>query len=173
MHYRHLKGFIPSRISGRGYKIGSVSVYVCQSICQLSHGWTVWHADPKFGWSDDNHVMMWCLWARKLTKRAWCRRVVNTRAFSCILRLLDHVDSHSMNCTFLVLMSILQSSRNMLDMPDMSGRLLLMSGRGLRHCRTFCPAGFNTQKMSGKGDKNCRSSTEKNVWQGIKMSGRA
>ena len=31
---------------------------------------------------------------------------------------------------------ILQSSRNMPDMPDMSGRLLLMSGRGLKHCRT-------------------------------------
>ncbi len=39
-------------------------------------------------------------------------------------------------------------------MPDMPGRLLLMSDRGLRHCRTFCPPGFNTRKRFGKGDKN-------------------
>ena len=39
-------------------------------------------------------------------------------------------------------------------MPDMSGRLLLMSGRGLRPCRTFCPAGFNPHKMSDKANKN-------------------
>ncbi len=30
------------------------------------------------------------------------------------------------------------------DMLDMSGRLPLMSGRDLRPCRTFYPAGFNT-----------------------------
>ncbi len=40
------------------------------------------------------------------------------------------------------------------DMPDMSGRLLLMSGRELRPCRTFCPAGFNTHKMSDKDNMN-------------------
>ena len=49
-----------------------------------------------------------------------------------------------------------QSSRNMPDMPDMSGRVLLMSGKGLRPCRTFCPAGFNI----------CQLSPEKNVWHG-------
>ncbi len=37
-------------------------------------------------------------------------------------------------------------------MPDMSSRLLLMSGREERHCRTFCPAGH---KMSDKENKNC------------------
>ncbi len=41
------------------------------------------------------------------------------------------------------------------DMPDKSGRVLLMSGRQVRACRTFCPAGFNTHKMSDKGNKNC------------------
>ena len=40
-----------------------------------------------------------------------------------------------------------QSSRNM---PYMSGRLLLMSGRGLQHCRTFCLTGVNTGKLSSK-----------------------
>ncbi len=44
-----------------------------------------------------------------------------------------------------------QSSPNM---PDMSGRLLLMSNRELRHCRTFCPAVFNTHKMSDKENEN-------------------
>ncbi len=47
-----------------------------------------------------------------------------------------------------------QWSRNMPDMPDMSGRLLLMSGRELIPCRTFCPAGFNTHKMSERKNKN-------------------
>ncbi len=47
-----------------------------------------------------------------------------------------------------------QWSRNMPDMPDMSGRLLLMSGRELRPCRTFCPAGLNTHKMFDKENKN-------------------
>ncbi len=42
----------------------------------------------------------------------------------------------------------------MLGMPDMSGRLLLMSGRELRPCRTFCPAGFNTHRMSNNETKN-------------------
>ncbi len=45
--------FIPSRVSGRGYKIGPVCVSVCVSVClsviQLSHGWTVWRTDQKFG----------------------------------------------------------------------------------------------------------------------------
>ncbi len=59
------------------------------------------------------------------------------------------------------------------DIPDMSGRLLLMSDRELKHCRTFCPAGFNTQKMSSIKYNICWSLTEKNVRQGIKMSGRA
>ncbi len=63
-----------------------------------------------------------------------------------------------------------QSSRNM---PDMSGRLLLMSGRGLKHCQTFCTAWFNTRKMFSKQHNICWSLTEKNVQQGIKMSGRA
>ncbi len=49
---------------------------------------------------------------------------------------------------------ISQWSRNMLDMPDMSGRLLLMSGRELRPCQTFCQAGFNTHKMSDKENKD-------------------
>ncbi len=40
------------------------------------------------------------------------------------------------------------------DMPDMSSRLLLMSGRELTPCRIFCPAGFNTQRMSDKQTKN-------------------
>ncbi len=47
-----------------------------------------------------------------------------------------------------------QWSRNMPDMPDMSGRLLLMSGRELRPCRTFCPAGFTKHKMCDKENKN-------------------
>ncbi len=62
------------------------------------------------------------------------------------------------------------------DMLDMSGRLLLMSGRELRPCRTFCPAGFNKHKMSDKENKNdhwylpyinwqkCLTGA-KNVWQ--------
>ncbi len=40
------------------------------------------------------------------------------------------------------------------NMSDMSGRPLLMSGRELRPCRTFCPAGFNTPKMPDKENKN-------------------
>ena len=40
---------VPSRVSGRGYKIGPVCVSVCLSVSLRSHGWTVWHADPKFG----------------------------------------------------------------------------------------------------------------------------
>ena len=36
----------------------------------------------------------------------------------------------------------------------MSGRLMLMSSRELRPCRTFCPAEFNTHKMSDKENKN-------------------
>ena len=40
------------------------------------------------------------------------------------------------------------------DMPDMSGRLLLMSGRELIPCRTFCPACCNTHKMSDNKGKN-------------------
>ena len=36
-------------------------------------------------------------------------------------------------------------------MPDMSGRLLLMSGRRHRPCRTFCPAGFNAHKVINWG----------------------
>ncbi len=59
--------------------------------------------------------------------------------------------------------------RNMPDMPE-------MYGRELRPCRTFCPAGFNTHKISDKENKNdhdiYHSSTGKNVWQGLKMSGR-
>ena len=39
-------------------------------------------------------------------------------------------------------------------MPDMSGRLLLMSGRELRLCQTFCPAGLNTHKMFDKEYEN-------------------
>ena len=35
----------PSRVSGRVYGIGPV----CMSVCQRSHGWTVWSTDPKFG----------------------------------------------------------------------------------------------------------------------------
>ena len=30
-----------------------------------------------------------------------------------------------------------------LTLPDMSARILLMSGRGLQHWRTFCPAKLN------------------------------
>ncbi len=45
--------FIPSRVSGRGYKIGPVCLFVCLfvclSVCQRSHGWTVSCTDPKFG----------------------------------------------------------------------------------------------------------------------------
>ena len=37
------------RVSGRGYKIGPVCACVCLSVCERSHGWTVWHTDPKFG----------------------------------------------------------------------------------------------------------------------------
>ncbi len=33
-------------------------------------------------------------------------------------------------------------------------RLLLMSGREVRLCRTFCPAWFNTHKMFDKENKN-------------------
>ena len=54
-------------------------------------------------------------------------------------------------CDCVVEIKLHQWSRNM---PDMSSRLLLMSGRELRPCRTFCPAGFNTHKMSDKEKKN-------------------
>ena len=40
------------------------------------------------------------------------------------------------------------------DMPDMSGKLLVMSGRELRPCRTFCPAGFEAHTISDKENKN-------------------
>ncbi len=42
--------FIPSCVSGRGYKIGPVCVCVCVclSVCQRSHGWTVWDTNLKF-----------------------------------------------------------------------------------------------------------------------------
>ena len=43
----------PSRVSGRGYKIGPMCVCVCRSVClsvsQRSPGWTVWATDLKFG----------------------------------------------------------------------------------------------------------------------------
>ena len=39
-------------------------------------------------------------------------------------------------------------------MPDVSSRLLLMANRELRPCWTFCPAAFNTNKVSDKGNKN-------------------
>ncbi len=42
-----------------------------------------------------------------------------------------------------VVLYIVQSSRNM---PGMSGRVLLMSDKGLRPCRTFCPAWFNIRQ---------------------------
>ncbi len=40
----------PSRVSGRGYKIGPVCacVCVCVFVCQRSHGWTIWPTDLKF-----------------------------------------------------------------------------------------------------------------------------
>ncbi len=38
---------IPSRISGRGYKIGPVCLSVCLSVIQRSHGQTVWHTDSE------------------------------------------------------------------------------------------------------------------------------
>ncbi len=44
-----------SRVSSQGYGIGPVCVCVCVCVCiclsvsQRSHGWTVWHMDPKFG----------------------------------------------------------------------------------------------------------------------------
>ena len=37
--------FFPSRVSGRGYKIGPV----CVSVCHHSHSCTVWATDLKFG----------------------------------------------------------------------------------------------------------------------------
>ncbi len=39
------------------------------------------------------------------------------------------------------------------NMPDMSGRLLLMSGRELIPCWTFCPAGFNQHNVWQSRDK--------------------
>ncbi len=39
----------PSRVSGRGYKIGPVCVFVCLSVIQRSHGQTVWDRNLKFG----------------------------------------------------------------------------------------------------------------------------
>ncbi len=39
-------------------------------------------------------------------------------------------------------------------MPDVSSRLLLMANRELRPCWTFCPAGFNTNEVSDKENKN-------------------
>ena len=40
---------IPSRISGRGYKISPVCLSVRPSVIQRSFGWTVWNTDPKIG----------------------------------------------------------------------------------------------------------------------------
>ncbi len=40
------------------------------------------------------------------------------------------------------------------DMLDMSCRLLVLSDRELRPCRTFCPAGFKTHTISDKENKN-------------------
>ncbi len=37
---------------------------------------------------------------------------------------------------------------------EMSGRFLLMSGRELRPCGTFCPAELNTPEISDKENKN-------------------
>ena len=48
---QHRIVIFPSRVSGRGYKIGavcpSVCLCVCVSVIQLSHGWTVWRMDLK------------------------------------------------------------------------------------------------------------------------------
>ncbi len=69
---------------------------------------------------------------------------------------------------------IVQWSRNM---PDMSDRLVLMSDRELRPCRTLCPAGFNTHKISHKEIKKDHWHLQvinwENVWQVLKMSSRA
>ncbi len=75
---------------------------------------------------------------------------------SCVFRICFCCGRRIFWCAIVIYRTVgdVQSSRNMPDMPDMSGRLLLMSGRGLQHCRTFCPAGFNIRKMSHKGDKN-------------------
>ncbi len=50
-----LTNFFPSRVSGRGYKIGPVSVCVsvCLSVSEHSHGRTVWPSIMKFGVSTD------------------------------------------------------------------------------------------------------------------------
>ncbi len=54
-------------------------------------------------------------------------------------------------CKTLLFGMRLQWSRNM---PDLSGRLLLMSGRELIPCWTFCPACCNTHKMSDNKGKD-------------------
>ena len=37
-HSQLIHPIVPFRVSGRGYKIGSVCVCVCVSVCQRSHG---------------------------------------------------------------------------------------------------------------------------------------
>ncbi len=50
-------------------------------------------------------------------------------------------------------------------MPD----IMLMSGRELRPCRTFCPAEFNTHKMSDKENKNIQIN-RRPIWFSNKMT---
>ncbi len=50
MLYRHLKGFIPSSVSSRGYKIDPVSVCVCVCVCQSVCQHQTW-AEAGFGFT--------------------------------------------------------------------------------------------------------------------------
>ena len=44
------KKLFPPASAVEGIKsVPSVCVCVCLSVCERSHGWTIWHADPKFG----------------------------------------------------------------------------------------------------------------------------
>ena len=48
----------PSRVSGQGYGIGPVCLWVCVSVSQRSPGWTVWPRVTKLGC---HHVTAWHL----------------------------------------------------------------------------------------------------------------
>ncbi len=47
----------PSRVSGRGYKIGPVCLSVCVCVCRLSRGWTVWCTHDVTAWMTSWHPL--------------------------------------------------------------------------------------------------------------------
>ncbi len=99
---------------------------------------------PFFFWYDNNKDLWAGFWMARHTF-LFCH--INTYLFEDLVTPAPNIQ---------------QSSRNM---PDMSGRVLLMSGKGLWPCRTFCPAGFNIcrlwiEKNDWHGDQNVRQSFE-------------